>query len=89
MKPNMKLKNMNRLAMWLLQILIFTCASSIIIYNVPSYSTILIIACLIETILIGEIMVFNKRIKNVIKPPTQIETRDRTIISLPDIESET
>jgi len=89
MKPNINPKNMNKLAIWLLQILIFTCASSIIIYNVPSYSTILIIACLIETILIGKIMDFNKRIKNVTKPPTQIETRDRTIISLRDIESET
>jgi len=89
MKPNINPKNMNKLAIWLLQILIFTCASSIIIYNVPSYSTILIIACLIETILIGKIMDFNKRIKNVTKLPTQIETRDRTIISLRDIESET
>ena len=88
MKPNINPKNMNKLAIWLLQILIFTCASSIIIYNVPSYSTILIIACLIETILIGKIMDFNKRIKNVTKPPTQIEIRDRTIISLRDIESE-
>lgn len=69
--------------------LVFICASSIIIYNVPSYSTILIIACLIETILIGKIMVFNERIKNVTKPSTQIETTDKTIISLRDIESET
>ena len=89
MKPNINPKNMNKLAIWLLQILIFTCTSSIIIYNVPSYSTILIIACLIETILIGKIMDFNKRVKNVTKLPTQIETRDRTIISLRDIESET
>ena len=89
MKPNINLKNMNKLATWLLQILIFTCASSIIIYNVPSYSTVLIIACLIETILIGKILDFNKRIKNITKPPTQTETRDRQLISLRDIESET
>ncbi len=89
MKPNINPKNMNKLAIWLLQILIFTCASSIIIYNVPSYSTILIIACLIETILIGKIMVFNERINNVTKPLTQTETSDKTIIFLRDIESET
>jgi len=33
-------------------------------------------------------MVFNERINNVTKPLTQMETSNKTIISLRDIESE-
>lgn len=79
---------MNKLAMWLLQILFFTCASSIIIYNAPSHSTIIIVFCLIETILIGKIIELTKRIKNLPKLPIQNVKKDETIISLLDIESD-